>query len=344
MALITVLVPIYNVEAYIEACLKSLLAQDFKDFEVFAISDGSPANEKPIVEKYVKKDKRIKWFEKENGGYGSVLEFGLRQSSAPYILVCDPDDTLAPKALSSLYALIQKGDADIAIGAKTYVFADDSPPEYHKAYNDAFVTLKENQVYQRQDADFHDLFFCDASPHSKLYKRELALDLIFPHKMSYTDNILFYGCLNKARRVIYTSQSFAYYLVDRPGNTMTDLSIKALNQNITVFTKLVEQVKDPVDFFWYRMFDTYKYLLELFRKVKGSRDDLLDPATKLEHYLSLLLPHRNEILKYYPDYSKAGKREQAQDKLLLSKGFYKLIYRRNVNRILRQRRTVESSI
>ena len=108
MAEITVVVPIYNVEEYIGKCLVSLINQTFTNFEVWAINDGSPDNSSNIVEEYSKQDKRIKLINKENGGYGSVLEYGIKNISSKYFLVCDPDDWLETNALEELYNFAEK--------------------------------------------------------------------------------------------------------------------------------------------------------------------------------------------------------------------------------------------
>ena len=89
---VTIIVPIYNVEKYVSKCLDSLINQTMDEIEVFAIIDGSPDNSIDIVKKYASMDSRIKCFDKENGGYGSVLEYALDKIETEYFLICDPDD------------------------------------------------------------------------------------------------------------------------------------------------------------------------------------------------------------------------------------------------------------
>ena len=102
MSKISIIVPTYNVEKYIAKCLDSLVIQDYDDYDVLVVNDGSPFNEQVIIDEYVKKYPNIiKSIVKENGGYGSVLELAISKSDAEYILVCDPDDYLTPNALST---------------------------------------------------------------------------------------------------------------------------------------------------------------------------------------------------------------------------------------------------
>ena len=84
---ITVIVPTYNVEKYIGKCLKSLLNQTYKNFEIWAVDDGSPDNSKEIIQKYQKVDNRIKYIYKKNGGYGSVLEYCIKKINTKYFLI-----------------------------------------------------------------------------------------------------------------------------------------------------------------------------------------------------------------------------------------------------------------
>ena len=95
MSKVSIIVPIYNVEKYVSKCLDSLTRQTFSDIEILAVSDGSPDNSKEIVLKYAEKDKRVKFIEKENGGYGSVLETAIARIESEYFMVCDPDDWLS---------------------------------------------------------------------------------------------------------------------------------------------------------------------------------------------------------------------------------------------------------
>ena len=99
MAKVTIVVPIYNVEKYLPKCLDSLISQTFKDIEIWAISDGSPDNSVKIIKEYEKKDKRVKCIEKENGGYGSVLEYAIKNIKTKYFLICDPDDWISEDAI-----------------------------------------------------------------------------------------------------------------------------------------------------------------------------------------------------------------------------------------------------
>lgn len=342
MAKVTIIVPIYNVEKYVATCLESLLKQTFTDFEIYAVIDGSPGNEKEIVAQYVKKDARVLLIEKENGGYGSVLQEAIARCSSEYFLVCDPDDYLADDALEKLVKLADENQSDLTVGAKYYIYEGSTDQDFDPSYNTKYVTLKKEEAYEAKTKEFDDLFFLDASPHTKLYRTRVAKNIQFPTKISFTDNVLFYCFLLQAKKVVYTDEARAYYLVDRAGNTMTDIQAKVINQNIQAFTSVMNQaaaMEDIPAFFYYRMFETYKYVFQMLRRVKGNKEEMDAAIHNLKGFVNLLKPHRKDIFVYYDTMNLYGANEQKKDKLLLSPiGFLSnLSFHRSVKQILSEK-------
>ena len=90
--LISIVVPIYNVENYLERCLKSIKSQTFRDFEVLCVNDGSTDNSQLIIDDFVKSDERFKSFIKEKGGLSDARNYGLIRSKADYIMFFDSYD------------------------------------------------------------------------------------------------------------------------------------------------------------------------------------------------------------------------------------------------------------
>ena len=92
MPQVSIIVPIYNVEKYLSKCLESIVNQDFFDYELLLIDDGSPDNSAEICLKFAEKDSRVKYFKKGNGGLSSARNYGIDKSSGRYIVFVDPDD------------------------------------------------------------------------------------------------------------------------------------------------------------------------------------------------------------------------------------------------------------
>ena len=114
MKKISVIVPVYNVEDYLRKCLDSLVNQDFKDYEIIVVNDGSPDNSWDIILEYEEKySKIIRAFKKENGGLSSARNFGLEKAKGKYVCFIDSDDYVSLDFLSKLYNKAIEEDADI---------------------------------------------------------------------------------------------------------------------------------------------------------------------------------------------------------------------------------------
>ena len=112
--LITVVIPIYNVEKYLERCIKSIINQTYKNIEVLLVNDGSPDNSKEIMEKYKENDKRIKCFYKTNGGLSDTRNYAINVASGKYICFIDGDDYIENTFVEKLYNKIIEDKSDLA--------------------------------------------------------------------------------------------------------------------------------------------------------------------------------------------------------------------------------------
>lgn len=106
---VSILVPVYNVEKYLPRCIDSVLSQDFSDYELILVDDGSPDNSPRICDEYAQKDNRIKVVHKKNGGLVSARLAGFEASKGKYLMFLDSDDYLLPNALTVLYEKIEEG-------------------------------------------------------------------------------------------------------------------------------------------------------------------------------------------------------------------------------------------
>ena len=112
---ISVIVPVYKAEKYLNKCVDSLLAQTFTDFEVLLIDDGSPDCSGKICDEYARKDNRVKVFHNENGGVSSARQFGIDHAQGEYTIHADPDDWVEPNMLENLYRKAKEEDVDLVI-------------------------------------------------------------------------------------------------------------------------------------------------------------------------------------------------------------------------------------
>ncbi len=112
---ISVIVPVYKVEKYLDRCVESIVGQTFKDIEILLVDDGSPDNCGKMCDAWAEKDGRIKSLHKQNGGLSDARNFGIENSVGEYLIFIDSDDFIEADMLETLYNLIQKHNADISI-------------------------------------------------------------------------------------------------------------------------------------------------------------------------------------------------------------------------------------
>lgn len=317
---ISIIVPVYNVEKYIAKCLDSLVSQTYDNYDVLVVNDGSPANEQAIIDKYAKEYPNIiKSIIKENGGYGSVLELAISKSDADYILVCDPDDYISSDCLSTLMSYRDKENADLVVGAKNLVYEDNDEIKYDQSYNNEFGKLVDGKLYTKDSNDFNTLYFLEPSPHAKLYKRDIVKDIKFPHRVSYTDNLLYFYTLSKVNTVTYCKKALSYYLINREGNTRTDLKPTIIDSWVTVFNSILNQVSKASDIFYYRMFESFYSIYYKIDNISGDNKVKEDKYNLLYSYLEKLIPFKEGILKYNNIYQNDNSVILRQKEYLLTK-------------------------
>lgn len=295
---VSIVVPVYNVEKYIRKCLDSLVKQDYDNYDVLVVNDGSPYNEQVIIDEYVNKyPSIIKSIVKENGGYGSVLELAFNVSDADYVLVCDPDDYLASNALSTLISYKNETNCDLVVGAKYLVYEDSDEETYDASYNAEFGKLVDKKIYKKDTLEYEMLYFLEPSPHAKLYRRDIVSKIKFPNKVSYTDNLLYFYTLNNVETVTYCEKALSYYLINRSGNTRTDLKPTIIDSWVKVFNSIMDQVKDGSDIFYYRMFESFYSIYYKIDNISGDEKVKLEKYDILYSFLERLIPYKKEILE-----------------------------------------------
>ena len=118
--LISIVVPVYNAENYLEKCINSIIGQTYRNLEIILIDDGSNDNSLSICEKFALQDNRIKVFHQNNGGVASARNKGLSEASGEFIAWVDSDDSIEPEYIEKLYDAVKEYNADISIALKQY--------------------------------------------------------------------------------------------------------------------------------------------------------------------------------------------------------------------------------
>ena len=249
MIAISILVPVYNVERYLNQCLDSILQQTFRDFEVICINDGSTDHSLEIIKSFITKDKRFKLIDKINTGYGHSMNQGLSQCQGEYISIIESDDYIQPDMLERLYTVATKNNLDVA-RCNYYIFSKFSK----KLNNDYIKDILANKVLK--PLDHIKIFYQPPSIWVNLYKK----DFIHKNKIrfletagaSFQDTSFVFKVYALCKRFMYINEALLYYRIDNNGSSINDKS-KAFcvcdeYQEILKFTKEHPQIYDKIKY------------------------------------------------------------------------------------------------
>ena len=203
--LISVIVPIYNVEAYLEKCIESILAQDYTPLEIILVNDGATDSSGEICDRYAKQYKNITALHKKNGGLSSARNAGMEIMQGEYVSFIDSDDHIAPDMISTLYADLSKNKADISCVSAYNVYPNKTI---------ANSNLNSLLILSKQEALDCFLFNNYLTPCAwgKLYKRELWNNIKFPEGRLFEDQLTTYKVIDLAEKAVFNPSPKYFYL------------------------------------------------------------------------------------------------------------------------------------
>lgn len=235
--LISVVVPIYNVEKYLRLCLDSLLVQTYTNFEVLMINDGSSDGSSNICKEYLTKDRRFQYFEKENGGSSDARNYGVEHSKGEYITFVDSDDWLKETFLADLYEAITRTGADIALS--TYVKYDDFQSVYNIPIIGEYyerIWMSDEWIRELPKLEMEDNSY--SNPWAKLFKKELFRTIRFPKGKLIEDTRTNIKLFLESSSLVYINKCLYFYRI-RGGSVMQTITEKLLED---VLDTLVERL------------------------------------------------------------------------------------------------------
>lgn len=301
----SVIVPIYNVEAYLEKCVQSVLAQSAKDFEVLLIDDGSTDRSGALCDRLAESDGRIRVIHQENRGLGGARNTGIREAKGEWLLFVDSDDWLEPWTLEHARTLGEEQNADMVVfgfrsvdenGRTLSTFVEDQPRE-------TVLRLKEHPQ----------LLLIAPSACNKLYRRDLFLrsGVEYPSRVWYEDIRTTQKLLALAGGVVF-SDFVGYNYLHRQGSIMNNATLLRNREILDAFDDLLGWFEA------HRLFEDYReelcfltvfhvYLTASCRVIREDRTHPLlrefseyltehFPAYRENRYLSTLSSERRLLL------------------------------------------------
>ncbi|MDE7322317.1 MAG: glycosyltransferase [Lachnospiraceae bacterium] len=224
MTEISILVPVYNVEKYLSACIDSILAQTFTDFEVICMDDGSTDRSGAILDAYALKDSRIKVIHKENSGYGKTMNMALSKAEGRYIGIVESDDTIEMDMYQNLYKAVAEYDLDF-VKADFYAVWDNEDGTVQKQY---FNLTDDLTMYNRvlnPNLEL-DSYLLKKFTWNALYRKELLLEHNIRYNetpgASFQDNGFWFQTFYWAKRAMFLDKAVYNYRQDNMLSSVHD--------------------------------------------------------------------------------------------------------------------------
>lgn len=285
---LSIIVPVYNVEKYLDECLHSLVCQDISDYEIIVVNDGSTDNSQKVIDRYVKEYPDIvRSYIKENGGLSDARNHGLQYASGNYITFIDSDDYVSEDYYRIMLEKAENEDLDLVVADMEYFWEDGSRPNFRQRGLNSKVTDKDKA-----------LFLSSLSVCNKLFRRELfeSLGLRFYKGLWYDDIPVTLMYFANIRSYAYCPEP-RYMYRQRKGSILGTGYSPKMNDIFTIFDRVKESFRSKGLFDRYR--DELEYLhIEHFLLYGAFR------FLRSDHYKELMPKTYDYVKKDFPEYKK----------------------------------------
>lgn len=211
--LISVIVPVYKVEQYLNDCINSLVNQSYKNLEIILVDDGSPDNCPIMCDNWAKKDRRIKVIHKKNGGLSSARNAGLDVAKGNYYAFVDSDDWISPNMYEDMLNIFREHDVDIVAG-KIDCYNEETGKikpfmEFPGCYIISNDIIIEKEKYQQLTLSKK----LESASWNKLYKSSVFIDLRFKENRYYEDYLYIYFVSQRMKSLYYVAKPYYNYRI-----------------------------------------------------------------------------------------------------------------------------------
>ena len=233
---VSIIVPVYNVEQYLDECLSSIVRQTLKDIEILVINDGSTDSSLSIIKKFADVDKRIVVVNKKNEGYGKTLNRGIRLSRGKYIGIIESDDFVDEQMYEDLFFLAEKTDTEV-VKSCWFNYINN---------NDEYCRFMSDDNYERilNPKKESAIFYAQNSVWSAIYNREFLLknNLFFLETpgASFQDVSFSYKVWFTAKNVFFTKKAYVHYRIGHEQSTLSKGKIFCICDEINEINRFSE--------------------------------------------------------------------------------------------------------
>ena len=314
---ISVIVPVYNVEQYLERCVDSIINQTYTNLEIILVNDGSTDNSGKLCDELAKKDERIRVIHKENGGLSDARNRGIDEAESDLVGFIDSDDYIDNDMYEVLLRNLNDTDADLSMCALYDVY--NNTPEEQVTNKEIWELSSEQAIKMVMEAKI-----LSVTAVNKLYRKSLFSNLKFEVGKIAEDAFIMIKLLDKCEKIVATNEKKYYYVHRENSITTQKFSTKFLNvieayeQNSNIILEKYPKLKDVAQT---RMSWAYFYVLDRLLLDDNYNDKELE-----NNLISYLKDHRKDILND-PLFTKGRKI-----------GFIALLLNRNLYRKLIEKR------
>lgn len=284
MVKVSIIVPVYNVEKYLGACLDSLANQTLKEIEIICVNDGSTDGSLGILEEYAKKDKRIKVMDQKNAGRSAARNAGLKKATGSYIMFCDSDDEFDLSMCERMVGKLEKHETDLAVCGMAIAYEAHSEI---KDSDDAYYRLK---FFGKTFIDDNVIRKTDASVCNKIFRKDLIkkYKLEFPEKLNNED-YYFYNAYMSIAKTCYFLNRKLYKYIRHEGSIMSENFDKNIYspdhllvaEKLFAFYRGNDYIAKHTDLFWMQFSESfwfsYNHSAKKYRKrILGIAKDFIN--------------------------------------------------------------------
>ena len=304
---LSIIVPVYNTEAYVAKCLDSLIEPDLGSYEIIAVNDGSTDSSGEVVRRYGERyPDLVKVVDTPNGGLSHARNVGIEASEADYLLFIDSDDYVSDRAVCEILQVLEQ-DMDIAVF--DFVHVNESG-EVTAAFDGSGRT----EAFTLEE--YPEFLFCPHNAVNKIWKRSLFTEhgIRFAEGLWYEDLATSPKLYPLAQRILPVHQAWYRYL-QRQGSITNNRSTARNDEMITVAKLVIDWYRETGRYERYREQLCYKFFYEEYLAAV-CRANLIDPKSPVQAAL------RDDFIRNFPDYRenpyvrKAPKKYQLLDRLI----------------------------
>ena len=204
-ALISVIVPVYNVAQYLEKSIASIQQQTYQNLEIILVDDGATDESGRLCEQIAEQDERVLVYHKENEGLSQARNDGLKQAHGDYVIFIDSDDYIHPEMITNLYQQLVKEDADVSSCGVMNIYANSESPQTENQ-DDYFICDTETFLREYLIGEKIPGTICN-----KLIKKEIAAQLTFPKGLIYEDAYYHFDLIKVAKKYVVNTKPYYYY-------------------------------------------------------------------------------------------------------------------------------------